>query len=159
MTTELLIEISTLALLVEGDAASPKAVRNFSIFQPSPSLWRATFRQRSGALLVSQFQSAPSLWRATAVIYAIAASCEGFQSAPSLWRATWSCGRTHSKLLHFNPRPPCGGRPPTTAASSVRVKFQSAPSLWRATVSAAGRAVDIAISIRALLVEGDAASC
>ena len=81
--------------------------------------------------------------------------------------------------MHFNPRPPCGGRlnpdgtiayakifqstPSVWRATKVDGKpsllliFQSTPSVWRATFVRDYEAFGFAISIHALRVEGDKA--
>ena len=84
--------ISTHALLAEGDGGVSTRRANAPLFQPTPSLRRATY-------------SLLSLSRAV-----------GFQPTPSLRRATPQRPRRCSRVLHFNPRPPCGGRPTAAGA-------------------------------------------
>ena len=84
---------------------------------------------------------------------------------------------TTGDLIHFNPRPPHGGRriDPTNSGSHKNFnprpphggrlvmfsvfggikKFQSTPSAWRATFNALARNRSIIISIHALRMEGD----
>ena len=40
--------------------------------------------------------------------------------------------------LHFNPLPPCGGRPIRNLHSMIFLTFQSTPSVWRETTTAYG---------------------
>ena len=104
---------------------------------------------------------------------------EGFQSTPSVWRATGEAllmspavdisihalrvegdiperGRMPLSALHFNPRPPCGGRRGVPNPEPRTFLFQSTPSVWRATVrDLEGEYIEV-ISIHALRVEGDA---
>ena len=47
----------------------------------------------------------------------------------------YACTRTVHSFLHFNPLPPCGGRPKAlTRAWKGCAEFQSTPSVWRETV-------------------------
>ena len=58
--------------------------------------------------------------------------------------------------IHFNPRPPWGGRRWFCACSlGASVAFQSTPSVGRATLKEALTPTDIFISIHALRGEGD----
>ena len=59
---------------------------------------------------------------------------------------------------YFNPRPPRGGRPSTSANSSEKLIFQSTPSARRATRSFWRPAPAAGISIHALREEGDGRS-
>ncbi len=86
------------------------------------------------------------------------ASSLEFQSTPSVWRATRNRSFLNRLPLHFNPRPPWGGRrhsshglTPSCCISihALRVEgdtvdgecmpkkflFQSTPSVWRATLA------------------------
>ena len=42
---------------------------------------------------------------------------------------------TGATLQHFNPLPPCGGRPLQIVGLSRRPRFQSTPSVWRETIA------------------------
>ena len=80
---------------------------------------------------------------------------EVFQSTPPVWGAT-RAGRTAHRLFcisihaprvggdllnqdktlhksHFNPRPPCGGRPFVCHFATLKFIFQSTPPVWGAT--------------------------
>ena len=57
--------------------------------------------------------------------------------------------------MHFNPRPPWGGRHIGAWISMIRQKFQSTPSVGRATQCVLNSSVDKTISIHALRGEGD----
>ena len=61
----------------------------------------------------------------------------------------WRC------RLHFNPRPPCGGRPPPQVPVTVSLLFQSTSSVRRTTQPGGGPLRCCAISIHVLRVEDD----
>ena len=126
-------KISTHALLAEGDASNREAMwQETRIFQPTPSLRRATRRLRLSRPKSSNFNPRPPCGgrhggvrgvRGQRPISTHALLAEGdeyahisrictlgFQPTPSLRRATcWRriCGLSRR---NFNPRPPCGGR-------------------------------------------------
>ncbi len=150
-------------------------------------------------ILIASFQSTPSVWRETAEK---SSHWNGspFQSTPSVWRETRCCTHNSTQsaisihslrvegdqstmtkcqlLSHFNPLPPCGGRPRDlikqyansqdfnplppcggrlncfSHASSV-ILFQSTPSVWRETGAVCARLHGEFISIHSLRVEGD----
>ena len=147
--------ISIHALLAEGDGPVAPVAPTGPDFNPRPPCGGRRFTCCQ-ALLLSAFQSTPSLRRAT---------------APS--------AHPPSAPANFNPRPPCGGRLQTPLARHPIFRFQSTPSLRRATSRrpagcgphchfnprppCGGRlrrpgpgGVEAAISIHALLAEGDA---
>ena len=66
--------------------------------------------QRATPHARGQFQSTSSVWRET---YVFRMETEGylFQSTPSVWRETCVQELSKNGLIHFNPLPPCGGRP------------------------------------------------
>ena len=67
-----------------------------------------------------------------------------------------ACAIKPARCVHFNPRPPWGGRPKTEETREENQRFQSTPSVGRATE--VGRAPCKAcwnISIHALRGEGD----
>ena len=57
--------------------------------------------------------------------------------------------------LHFNPLPPCGGRPLFASIRVPHFVFQSTPSVWRETALPKHRERRRPISIHSLRVEGD----
>ena len=126
------IDISIHALRVEGDVKQTGTLGSETVFQSTPSVWRATryFYHQSDRRVE-------------------------FQSTPSVWRATRPRRLPLEDMPHFNPRPPCGGRRrlPTNLKSS-RI-FQSTPSVWRATCKNEYKARTCNISIHALRGEGD----
>ena len=103
------------------------------------------------------FQSTPSVWRETHTIAAkaieIAAisihslrvegdesgltSCSGRTiSIHSLRVEGDQCpGKGKSSTKHFNPLPPCGGRPGLSVLRGHNPRFQSTPSVWRETAA------------------------
>ena len=85
---------------------------------------------------VFAFQSTPSVGRATLSLLDLyrgksisihALRGEGDTTIPS---------STVAEVAHFNPRPPWGGRHPTSSADPPMLLFQSTPSVGRATISA-----------------------
>ena len=83
-------------------------------------------------LAYSLFQSPSSVWRTTildAVVFPHRAI-----SIPVLHveddARRCSC---QTFLHHFNPRPPCGGRPQVNFKAGGGLSFQSASSVWRTT--------------------------
>ncbi len=58
-------------------------------------------------------------------------------------------------LLYFNPRPPCGGRPPLFSMRRLSRIFQSTPPVWGATLALLSVLRDRSISIHAPRVGGD----
>ena len=125
------IVISTHALLAEGDSSSACLRRIDGVFQPTPSLRRATFSGFNDNIS-SIFQPTPSLRRATEDMMGDAnekeisthallaegdslrrlntAQRKAFQPTPSLRRATTLTECLILRAGNFNPRPPCGGR-------------------------------------------------
>ena len=61
-------------------------------------------------------------------------AAEEFQSTPPVWGATCAVTGDRNVTLHFNPRPPCGGRPGSMPSlPSEKAIFQSTPPVWGAT--------------------------
>ena len=58
-----------------------------------------------------------------------------FQSTPPMRRATALAGRQVRRVVRFNPRPPCGGRPELLRVLSQVFRFQSTPPMRRATAA------------------------
>ena len=52
-----------------------------------------------------------------------------------MWRTTPARCILGTKEAHFNPRPPCGGRPARAGLHQHGPTFQSTSSVWRTTVS------------------------
>ena len=129
------------------------------------------------ANLVIAFQSTPSARRATLLYDLLKAAFDKFQSTPSARRATRDAGRPEPVrqisihalreegdrrrpqpprgLLHFNPRPPRGGRLIKLPEGETLPEFQSTPSARRATHRGRQGAPVPPISIHALREEGD----
>ena len=148
-------------------------------FQSTPSARRATILYKRMDGKIMGFQSTPSARRATAAARRTCATVcisihalreegdslptslalrEGiFQSTPSARRATTPSGTARGRPFDFNPRPPRGGRPPTSCRSDRRSLFQSTPSARRATDAATEERLAAIISIHALREEGDGA--
>ena len=57
-----------------------------------------------------------------------------FQSTPPVWGATILARLRSRSCLHFNPRPPCGGRPRAVVYVLSDSGFQSTPPGWGATI-------------------------
>ena len=64
-------------------------------------------------------------------------------------------GREPSESSHFNPRPPCGGRPSPRQECFGVSGLQSTPSMRRATIVSSPKAAEAKTSIHALHAEGD----
>ena len=102
--------ISIHAFRVEGDENNKKHLHQLTLFQSTPSVWKATMGQWY-YIIVKKFQSTPSVWKATY----LKKGCE-------------------NKIYNFNPRLPCGRRrSQVTAISHLMLVFQSTPSVWKAT--------------------------
>ena len=78
-----------------------------------------------------------------------------FLSTPSARRATATTGSSLSRIGHFYPRPPRGGRPSSALCSCCHALFLSTPSARRATARRYAHGLGSAISIHALREEGD----
>ena len=64
-----------------------------------------------------------------------------FQSTPPVWGATIGAAMDGTPLFHFNPRPPCGGRPLSSSLQVTSATFQSTPPVWGATASSRDKSV------------------
>ena len=73
-----------------------------------------------------RFQSTPPVWGATK---AESGNCGGkaFQSTPPVWGATCLSCEVFPRRLDFNPRPPCGERPPYVIFCSGKSDFNPRP--------------------------------
>ena len=101
------------------------------------------------------FQSTSSVWRTTAPSQGLRPHFL-FQSTSSVWRTTTATNTAKAGLIiisihvlrveddpafqlpdrariHFNPRPPCGGRLDTGGSIMDDALFQSTSSVWRTT--------------------------
>ena len=105
-------------------------------------------------LAYSLFQSPSSVWRTTAGgpeagarrdISIHVLRVEDDKVALKIWRCR----------LHFNPRPPCGGRPASSSHAPAAARFQSTSSMWRTTRRMGIEVRREVISIRVLRVEDD----
>ena len=167
--------ISIHVLRVEDDFVPLKVALTHTYFNPRPPC--------GGRLclcvllaLCQLFQSTSSVWRTTTV-QVVDGIPTVFQSTSSVWRTTWILQRLLMKHLHFNPRPPCGGRQytedelpavtnfnprppcggrqyskPLLVASCL---FQSTSSVWRTTLMFRAISAYGMISIHVLRVEDD----
>ena len=123
--------ISIHALLAESDGfAQPSNPINHE-FQSTLSLRRATAAY-CHPLRTRQFQSTLSLRRATATLSDTAGLM--IISIHALLAESDSHLRIHlHQKTHFNPRSPCGERPPQRSTAALTRQFQSTLSLRRAT--------------------------
>ena len=104
----------------------------------------------------SIFQSTPSVWRATATIGTLIATVFDFNPRPP-------CGGRHiGENMHIWEKQTFQSTPSVWRATSFwrrrlvsAAKFQSTPSVWRATGISSADRFGIRISIHALRVEGD----
>ena len=118
-----------------GRRDHPATIWRRGVFQSTPSVWRET-RMAPAIRHHALFQSTPSVWRETNAACAVSPPA-AFQSTPSVWRETIIVHCHHLPPRHFNPLPPCGGRPLDSRTDGVL----------------------IAISIHSLRVEGDVTCC
>ena len=85
-------------------------------------------------ICVMVFQSTPPVWGATVGklgrLWAWA-----FQSTPPVWGGDYRRSSRSRRPPHFNPRPPCGGRPSVQWYCTSLARFQSTPPVWGATFS------------------------
>ena len=81
---------------------------------------------------VTGFQSTLPVWGATYLVLK-GGGGSGFQSTLPVWGATPALGQHHQRRGHFNPRSPCGERPPVGLQMAERKKFQSTLPVWGAT--------------------------
>ena len=59
-----------------------------------------------------------------------------FQSTAPVWGPTTVCHLLCPGDVHFNPRPPCGGRPQQVEKLLYELKFQSTAPVWGPTICA-----------------------
>ena len=100
-----------------------------------------------------------------------------FQSTSSVWRTTWILSSVKecfdisihvlrveddplsssfaNRIIYFNPRPPCGGRPDHRTKKDLTAQFQSTSSVWRTTAFLFSVGRKVLISIHVLRVEDD----
>ena len=78
-----------------------------------------------------------------------------FQSTRPVWGATNDKQRHHCKRIYFNPRAPCGARPPTGQRRVLGNAFQSTRPVWDATTFDLLRIALCTISIHAPRVGRD----
>ena len=147
------VRISIHALRGEGDVKEALLSDITSYFNPRPP-WggRRPASERAAEAVI--FQSTPSVGRATSNVEYFP-YIEEFQSTPSVGRATGKVcfakvditisihalrGEGDDELeapivfmIHFNPRPPWGGRQRMRGQVTSRLSFQSTPSVGRAT--------------------------
>ena len=192
--------ISIPVLRVEDDPGSATAGYTAQVFQSTSSVWRTTWqgethppqkeisihvlRVEDDTLTIASgtgpqaFQSTSSVWRTT-LCPALPGGARLFQSTSSVWRTTFNHRFCLLRHVHFNPRPPCGGRLDCVAqqeggrgisihvlrveddstrrfTKSFLAPFQSTSSVWRTTSPPYKRGrPPRCISIHVLRVEDD----
>ncbi len=118
---------------VEDDNSAERGCRRCCNFNPRPPcggrLRSQTIEHRKWI-----FQSTSPVWRTTLAL--VFTSCELDISihVPRVEDDPPSVAYRAS-LPHFNPRPPCGGRPVTEEPLGIDRSFQSTSPVWRTTVS------------------------
>ena len=145
--------ISIHVLRVEDDGGSCWSRPPTNYFNPRPPCGG---RRASAVdiLTTALFQSTSSVWRTTAARRAhgpwrgISIHVLRVEDDPARPRS----GRAQ---CHFNPRPPCGGRPSSSACTTTGCGFQSTSSVWRTTLCPALPGGARLISIHVLRVEDD----
>ena len=106
--------------------------QNFIYFNPRPPCGgrQATTSRQPWS---GSFQSTSSVWRTTAkvppLVFYKGISIHVLRVEDDSALCQWM-----SAVCHFNPRPPCGGRPLVFSKYSASAKFQSTSSVWRTTV-------------------------
>ena len=113
--------ISTHALLAEGDTKTASPLSTRFIFQPTPSLRRATSSDGSSPPSIQRFQPTPSLRRATGRSDGAGAVHFRFQPTPSLRRATANLNNSTNCYLFKFARFVCSSR------HMLSLKFQRYP--------------------------------
>ena len=117
---------------VEDDTTRSKSSANITNFNPRPPCGG---RLRKLDLLRGRgrFQSTSPVWRTTGEHYEAYRQKHRFQSTSPVWRTTQSSRRGRGGGNHFNPRPPCGGRPNPDSRKRSKERFQSTSPVWRTT--------------------------
>ena len=123
------------------------------------------------------FQSTSPVWRTTSNVKKVRSKLHRFQSTSPVWRTTEftillfdeklisihvprveddsRAARSSARQAHFNPRPPCGGRPRQTPRRCFWRTFQSTSPVWRTTVPLTDEEIYELISIHVPRVEDD----
>ena len=118
-----------------GRRLVPKSKLKVLAFQSTSSVWRTTQLRHEFASVLTHFNPRPPCGGRLHRLH-LPLSIQQFQSTSSVWRTTASLGLTYTVsgisihvlrveddpkspardkfTLYFNPRPPCGGRPPLT---------------------------------------------
>ena len=149
------VGISIHALREEGDPRLFSPLWDSFLFQSTPSARRATSIAVDPQVQALIFQSTPSARRATQLLYY---DQSGRPISIHALREEGDLCRVHVLQLdiHFNPRPPRGGRRQRRYQRAEHREFQSTPSARRATGLAILIDRVVNISIHALREEGDA---
>ena len=121
---------------VEDDTTRSTSSANITNFNPRPPCGG---RLRKLDLLRGRgrFQSTSPVWRTTGEHYEAYRQKHRFQSTSPVWRTTQSSRRGRGGGNHFNPRPPCGGRPNPDSRKRSKERFQSTSPVWRTTYRSA----------------------
>ena len=126
----------------------------FIIFQSTRPVWGAT-TELSRVTERKVFQSTRPVWGATARRKVMKTE-KKFQSTRPVWGATTVYQIIRCLLMNFNPRAPCGARPPMWVWLSLpSTRFQSTRPVWGATQDRAGGSDLVPISIHAPRVGRD----
>ena len=110
----------------------PCDLLSLRLFQSTLPVWGATVNidNFSGVLLISIHapRVGSDLIRLRLMLYTIS-----FQSTLPVWGATFVVRARHPTICDFNPRSPCGERPPPYAVCTFLPLFQSTLPVWGAT--------------------------
>ena len=101
------------------------------IFQSTSSVWRTTTNGGFCAIHML-FQSTSSVWRTTSNSNTNVAMM-GISIHVLRVEDDRALSQARASSSHFNPRPPCGGRPALCAGFRRALLFQSTSSVWRTT--------------------------
>ena len=155
ITQGVLVAISIHVLHVEDDRRRTERARRIPHFNPRPPCGGRRIK-RDPARNWRIFQSTSSMWRTTKKSGGRTTQIQ-FQSTSSMWRTTELDQFDGEEQIHFNPRPPCGGRRDRLIVNTTTGQFQSTSSMWRTTAAVISTSAATSISIHVLHVEDDAA--
>ena len=126
-----ILAISIHALRGEGDLRASSCILRVSSFQSTPSVGRATINPQLSIL--SMIISIHALRGEGDTHNSLKNSFYIHFNPRPPWGGRQQMQEHMKKPTHFNPRPPWGGRPITVIITLASRQFQSTPSVGRAT--------------------------
>ena len=146
--------ISIHSLRVEGDYITPEMcdeIANFNPLPPCGGRQRMAPAVRDHAL----FQSTPSVWRETSNL-SVSVALPPISIHSLRVEGDAGCLPRQRRHSHFNPLPPCGGRPVRRQKPpQIRWYFNPLPPCGGRRAASASAMILLTISIHSLRVEGD----